>query len=143
MKKIIILMIGLMLMVGCGSQTISNEFKLKMELTKEYDDTEPFIDARLFYIEKDVDSVTIYFSVTSEGGNGLLKIMDNQTKKVYWKTTWNQMISERKYTVNLTSLDKDHEYVIMFTGYEIKHTTIVITSDNDFIKERVRPQNEK
>lgn len=132
-----------MLMVGCGSHTISNEFKLKMELTEEYDDTEPFIDARLFYIEKDVDSATIHFSVTSEGGNGLLKIMDNQTKKVYWKATWDQTISEKKYTVNLTSLDKDHEYAIMFTGNEIKHTTIVITSDNDFIKERVRPQNEK
>lgn len=128
----------LLLWVRAKSHT-TIKFKTKMELTQDYDDSDPFIDERLFYLTDSIDSLTLDISLQLEGESGVLEIEDNKTKQVLWKDNWKENIENATVTASLDSPQKDREYVIRFTGTKIKHAKIVITSNNNLIKERTKP----
>ena len=141
MKKIMsIVLIGFLFFTGCSSNEETTSFKLEMDLSEDYDDQEPFVDERLFYVSENVDELKIEFAINFEGLEGILEIADNNTKEVLWRDTWDETTKDRNVVATLNNIDKDLEYVISFTGRGIKNTKIDISSDNEFIKERVKPE---
>ena len=114
-------------------------FEIDMTLTKDWDDADPFIDERLFYVTKDVDSLELNIIFQMKGESGLLEIADNNSDEVLWSNSWNSSVGNTSLTASLKSLQKEKEYVIRFTGTKIEYANIVVGSENDFIQERTRP----
>ena len=50
-------------------------------------------------------------------------------------------VDEMTFTVSLDSVEKEKEYVVQFTGTKINYARIIVTSENDLVKERERPLN--
>lgn len=120
---------------GLIAQTV-----IKMELTQNYDNSDPFINEKLFYVSNDVDTLNLDVSFQMEGESSILEIADNETKQVLWSNTWDGDINHTTFTISLNGLDKEKEYVVRFTGTKIKHAKIIITSENNLVKEREKPQ---
>lgn len=140
-----LLFCALFLLSGCSpnNNTSTNPpvstFKVAMELTADYDDSEPFIDARLFYVTDNIDSLKLDISLQLDGESGILEVSDNTTKQVIWHDNWQGNIDEDRFTVLLEALEKDREYAITFTGTKINSAKIIVTSDSNLIMERTRP----
>lgn len=115
------------------------KFEIKMELTKDYDDADPFIDARLFSVTEDVDALELDILYQLKGGSGILEIADRGTDAVLWSYDCDESAESTALAVSLNALEKDREYVIRFTGTQIEYANIVAMSENDFIEERSRP----
>lgn len=90
---------------------------------------------KLFYVDENIDTLNLDVSFQMEGESGVLEIADNETKQVIWSDTWNGNVESTTFTITLDDLDKEKEYIVRFTG-----TKIVITSENNLVKERERPQ---
>ena len=114
-------------------------FEIDMTLTKDWDEADPFIDERLFYVTKDVDSLELNIIFQMMGESGLLEIADNNTDEVLWSNCWNSSVGNTSLAASLKSLQKEKEYVIRFTGTKIEYANIVAASESDLIKERTRP----
>lgn len=114
-------------------------FEIDMTLTKDWDDADPFIDERLFYVTRDVDSLELNIIFRMEGEGGLLEIADNNTGEVLWSNSWNRSVGNTSLVASLKSLQKEKEYVIRFTGTKIEYANIIVASESDLIKERTRP----
>lgn len=136
MKKILPLLLCILFALsGC---TVTNPSTLiEMELTEHYDTADPFIHEKLFYVDEDIDVLELNVSFQMEGESGILEIIQNETKQVVWSDTWDGDVDETGFTVSLGSIEK--EYVIRFTGTKIKYAKIVITSENNLVKEREKP----
>lgn len=122
----------------CGNTTAKTI--IEMELTSNYDTSDPFINEKLFYVSNDIDTLVLDTSVQIQGESGLLEIADNETDEVFWSDTWNGGIEETKFTILLDNLDSEKEYVVRFIGTKIDYAKIVITSESSLIKEREKPQ---
>lgn len=141
----LILQLGAVLS-GCGAgaesePTVSRppKFEIEMELTKDYDDADPFIDERLFYVTEDVDALELDILYQLKGEGGILEIADNNTDAVLWSYACSESVESAALAAPLNSLQTDKEYVIRFTGTKIEYANIVAASESDFIKERSRP----
>ena len=76
------------------------------------------------------------------GESGLLEIADNSTNEVLWSKSWDGTVINTAFAAQLKDLQKDKEYVIRFTGTDIKYVNIVAASESSFIKERTSPLNQ-
>lgn len=108
---------------------------MQMELTNDYDTSDPF-NEKLFYVDEDIDVLELNIFFQMEGKSGVLEIADNETKQVLWSDVWDRDVDETKFTVSLDTIEKGKEYVIRFTGTKIIYAKIVISSQNNLVKER-------
>ena len=122
-----------------ATRSMPPRFEIDMTLTKDWDNVDPFIDERLFYVTKDVDSLELNIIFQMKGESGLLEIADNNSDEVLWSNSWNSSVGNTSLTASLKSLQKEKEYVIRFTGTKIEYANIVAASESDLIKERTRP----
>lgn len=138
MKRLLpLLLCAFFLLSGCTGAAVSTS--IQMELTNSYDTSDPFINEKLFYVDKNIDALELDISFQMEGESGVLEITDNETKRVIWSDTWSGDVDETKLIVSLDTIEKGKEYVIRFTGTKIKYTKIVITSEDNLVKEREMP----
>ncbi len=126
------------LLASCGSAAAKTT--IEMELTKNYDTSDPFVNAKLIYVSADMDSLDLDASFQMRGESGTLEIVDRETGDVIWTDAWDGTVGETKFTITLANLEKEKEYVIRFTGTKIDYAKIVITSESSLVKERERPQ---
>lgn len=136
-----LLLCTLLLLPGCGAPSNSSpaNFQLEMEMTKDYDDTDPFVDESLFTVTESADSLALAVTFTMEGDSGILEIADNTTKAVLWSDQWDENVVDSTFTVPLNSLEKDGEYVVRFTGTKIEYAKVLVTCESDLIQKRDRP----
>lgn len=121
------------------SITENAETVIELELTEDYDDTDPFVNGKLFYASADIDVLEAAASFQMDGESGILEIKDNKTNQVLWSKTWNESIDNDTFTISLINIKKEKEYVICFTGTKINDAEIRVTFDNNLVQERERP----
>lgn len=149
MKKMIILCFMLLcitFMTACGSpnaDTHNTSDKdstiIEMELDQNYDESDPFINEKLFCVLDDLDNLTAEGTFEMDGEKGILEVKNNKTNEVLWSKTWEQNVNSEKFSVSLADLKKDDEYVVCFTGTKINQAKIKITFNNSLVEERERP----
>lgn len=119
--------------------TASRKTVIEMELTKDYDVTEPFVNARLFASSADLDVLEATATCQLDGESGILEIKEQETGLVLWEKSWDESIDHDTFTLSLNQVVKDKEYAIYFTGTKINSAKVTITFENSFIQERERP----
>ncbi len=141
MKKVIPMLIcTLLFLTACADhQDKTSTFAIEMELTEQYDDSEPFVDARLFYVTDNVDRLVLQVSFRQEAQSGSLEIADNRTKEVLWKNDWKGSVEQTTFSVPLHALQKEKEYVIQYTGTKVNYAKMTVQSTQNIIKERAKP----
>lgn len=141
-KKILvcfILLLTIPFFAACSSATAKTTFSMEMEMDTNYDDTDPFVNEKLFYVSKDASKLSLSVSFQMKGESGTLEIADNETDEVFWTNTWHENVNKTNFTIELNNLTPEKEYVIRFTGTKIQSAKIKITSDDSLIKEREKP----
>lgn len=123
-----------------STNSMPPRFEINMELTENYDDADPFIDERLFYVTKDMDTLQLNLLYKMKGEEGILEIADNKTGDVLWMSIWHGTVDTATTAAQLKKLETDKEYVIRFTGTKIEYAAITAVSDSDKIQERERPE---
>lgn len=123
-----------------STNSIPPRFEINMELTENYDDADPFIDERLFYVTQDMDTLQLNLLYQMKGEEGILEIADNKTGDVLWMSIWHGTVDTATTAAQLKKLETDKEYVIRFTGTKIEYAAITAVSDSDKIQERERPE---
>lgn len=136
-----LLLCTLLLLPGCSAPSNSSpaHFQLEMELTKSYDDTDPFVNESLFTVTDSIDSLDLAVTFTMKGDSGVLEIADNHTGAVLWSDQWDENIEDSSFTIPLDSLEKDGEYVVRFTGTKIEYAKVLVICDSDLIQKQDRP----
>ena len=137
LTKCIFMLFICLLFSSCTTQ--SNLFHINMELTQNYDKSEPFIDERLFVVTKDTASLQLTIDIQSLADTSLLEIIDTNTKDILWYREWDQQITATTISVSLSNLVSQKEYLIRFSGTGVKSTNISITSDDSNIQTKQRP----
>ncbi len=112
----------------------------EMELDKYYDDTDPFVNERLFCVSEDISTLKSEISFQMDGKNGIVEIKDNETDELIWTNTWNENIENDTFTISLNNILKENEYVIRFVGTEINYAKIKVVFESDLVQERERPR---
>ncbi len=112
----------------------------EMELDKYYDDTDPFVNERLFCVSEDISTLKAEISFQMDGKNGIVEIKDNETDELIWANTWNENIENDTFTISLNNILKENEYVIRFVGTEINYAKIKVVFESDLVQERERPR---
>lgn len=123
------------------SKKTTGKTVMEMELSKGYDDADPFINERLFFVTKDVDSLDFQTSFLMECESGLLEIADNETKEIIWSKAWKDKADEN-FKITLSNLKDEKEYVIRLTCTKVKQAKLVMTSDSSLVQERERPRKQ-
>lgn len=146
MKRVVVLcalvisMIALTSCMGAAANTKSIDgTMLELSLNENYDDTEPFINEKLFCVSEDLDNLTAKCRLEMDGEKGTLEVKNNKTNEVLWSDTWEGAVKSSTFSISLDNLKKDSEYVVCFTGTGIKNATIEATFDSDMVQERERP----
>lgn len=111
----------------------------EMELNRSYDDSDPFVNARLFYVADDTESVKFDSSLKMNAGTGLLEIVENETDNVVWQNSWTGKVDE-KFEILLDNLKKDTDYAIRLTCTQVESAKLKMTSGNRLLRERERPR---
>ena len=112
----------------------------EMELDRYYDDTDPFINERLFCVSEDISTLKAKISFQMDGKSGIVEIRDNETDELIWANTWNESIENDTFTISLNDILKENEYVIRFVGSKINYAKIEVAFESDLVQERVRPR---
>lgn len=112
---------------------------IEIELTENYDTSDPFIYEKLIYVSDDINILDLDISIQIKGKRSSLEIADNETGQVFWSKEWNGNVDKTNFTISLDTLEKDKEYVIRFTGTKINYAKVVVTSENKLVKEREKP----
>ncbi|WP_419025625.1 DUF4624 family lipoprotein [Emergencia sp.] len=145
MKKIAVLFIMLVIMAGltaCSNTpdlSDGNELTIKMELDQGYDDTEPFVNEKLFSVSDDMETFIAEGTLRLDGKSVILEVKNNKTKEVLWSSTWDGEVQSDTFSISLNNVKKDDEYVVCLTGRKINYAALEITFDGDFVQERERP----
>ena len=149
MKKMIILcsmLLCMTFMTACGSLNAATHNTsdkdsaiIEMELDQNYDESDLFINEKLFCVLDDLDNLTAEGTFEMDGEKGILEVKNNKTNEVLWSKTWEQNVKSEKFSVSLADLKKDDEYVVSFTGTKINQAKIKITFNNSLVEERERP----
>ncbi len=140
MKRSIVIGLTLVLIIVlfASCNNITAPTVIAMEITKDYDDADPYINEKLFFVSDDVDRVDFDVDFQMEGENGLLEIADNESKEVVWNKAWSESVDD-EFTISLSDLDKEREYVIRLTCRDVEQAKLVMTSDSSLVKERDKP----
>lgn len=112
----------------------------EMELDSYYDDTDPFINERLFCVSEDISTLKAKISFQMDGKSGIVEIRDNETDELVWANTWDGNIENDTFTISLNNILKENEYVIRFVGTEINYAKIEVVFESDLVQERERPR---
>ncbi len=112
----------------------------EMELDKSYDDTDPFVNERLFCVSEDISTLKAKISFQMDGKSGIVEIRDNETDELIWANTWNENIENDTFTISLNNILKENEYVVRFVGTEINYAKIKVVFESDLVQERERPR---
>ena len=147
MKKLAALCIALIGMVSLTSCMNANanvpdtedKVTIDMKLDENYDDTDPFINERLFCVSEDLDTLTAEVTFEMDGESGILEVKNNKTNEVLWSNSWEENVKPETFTISLKDLKKDDEYVVCFTGTKINQATIEITFESELVQEREKP----
>ena len=125
----------------CGNVESDNKNSIfEMELDRYYDDTDPFVNERLFCVSEDISTLKAKFSFQMDGKSGLVEIRDNETDELIWANTWNENIENDTFTISLNNILKENEYVIRFVGTEINYAKIEVIFESGLVRERERPR---
>ena len=116
---------------------------IEMELTADYDDSDPFIHEKLFELPEDGETPGRQIAFEMKGETGLLEIADNETKDVIWSDSWSGNTEKTDFAVPLDGLQTEREYVIRFTGTGIEYAKITATADAGLVKERGKRAHRK
>ena len=119
MKKLAALCIALIGMVSLTSCMNANanvpdtedKVTIEMKLDENYDDTDPFINERLFCVSEDLDTLTAEVTFEMDGESGILEVKNNKTNEVLWSNSWEENVKPETFTISLKDLKKDDEYV--------------------------------
>lgn len=97
MKKLVIILISIISVVSLTACKKSNESKynnlnnkesgqttIEMDLDKNYDTSDPFVNARLFCVSNDIDVLDTEISFKMDGDSGIVEIKDNKTDETLW-----------------------------------------------------------
>ena len=117
-------------------KSTSDGVKIEMQLNGNYDDTEPFVHEKLFYVSKDLETLTAKCELEMDGERGILEVKDNKTDEVFWSNSWDGAVELTPFSVSLDNLKKDAEYVVCFTGTGIENAAIEIGFENACVQER-------
>ena len=149
LKKIAVFLIGMLSIISLAAcqnanahqleQANAENLAIEMELDADYDDADPFVDARLFCVSDDVAALEAEGTVQLEGASGILAIKDNRTKEILWQKTWDERTDEDTFSISLENIKQENEYVVSFTGTKINYAKIAVTFASPFVEERVRP----
>lgn len=145
MKKAAILcfiLIALMTSTACMSAVGTAEDSkttIEMELDENYDDTDPFINEKLFCVSEDLDSLEAKGTFGMDGKSGILEVKNNKTKEILWSKMWEGAVKSESFSISLKNLKKADEYVVSFTGTEINHAAIKVAFECDSVQEREAP----
>ena len=146
MKKICLSLFCIFLLCGCMQNGIidtSKNTNIEMEVTENYSISDPFVNAKLFYVTKDMDTLHLTINFVMDGNTGILEIEEKSSGEVLWSETWDESIENTVVPVTLYNIEKEKEYVIRFTGTKIKYAKVIMTSEQDVIKERARSLHTK
>ena len=125
----------------CGNVESDNKNSIfEMELDRYYDDTDPFVNERLFCVSEDISTLKAKISFQMDGKSGLVEIRDNETDELIWANTWNENIENDTFTISLNNMLKENEYVIRFVGTEINYAKIEVIFESGLVRERERPR---
>ncbi len=139
MKKLWItlqLLAAVLMLAACGA---ASSTVIEMELSRSYDDFDPYVNEALFYVAEGAGKVVFDAAFSMEGENGTLEIADNETKVGIWSRAW-QGDADEKFTVELDGLAQDREYVVRLTGYGVERASVRLTSDDDGVMGQARPR---
>lgn len=128
---------------ACTNEGETAETVIEMEMTSGYDESDPFIHEKLFYLPEDTDALELQASFEMKGETGLLEIADNETKEIYWSENWNGDTEKTEFTIKPDGLQTGREYVIRFTGTQIEYAKVTVTADARLVKEREKPARSK
>lgn len=118
-----------------GSGTV-----IEMELSQNYDTSDPFVNEKAFFVSDDIDTLQLDATFEMQGETAILEIEDDESDEVVWSDEWNGTVGKTEFVIPLDGLEKDKVYTVRLTGYEIEHAKLVITSEDNLVKERERPQ---
>ena len=125
----------------CGNVESDNKNSIfEMELDRYYDDTDPFVNERLFCVSEDISTLKAKISFQMDGKSGLVEIRDNETDELIWANTWNENIENDTFIISLNNILKENEYVIRFVGTEINYAKIEVIFESGLVRERERPR---
>ena len=67
----------------CGNVKSDNKNSIfEMELDRYYDDTDPFVNERLFCVSEDISTLKAKISFQMDGKSGIVEIRDNETDEL-------------------------------------------------------------
>lgn len=112
---------------------------ITMDLDENYDDTDPFVNASLFCVTDDIDTLEAKGSFQMDGECGVVEVRDNETEEVLWNKEWKDSVDQDTFTISLSHMQKEKEYAVYFTGTKINHAAVKITFDSEMVQERERP----
>lgn len=131
------------LLCACDHTTISTASQLTtyvIQMDQDYDDTEPFTNALLFYAVKDIDTIKLSGQLHMECEIGTLQVMQRSSREVLWEKTWKSK-NDSTFTIPLKHLQKDEEYTIQFRATGVSEVNLSITTDEALFIERTKPKN--
>ena len=108
MKKLAALCIALIGMVSLTSCMNANanvpdtedKVTIEMKLDENYDDTDPFINERLFCVSEDLDTLTAEVTFEMDGESGILEVKNNKTNEVLWSNSWEENFKPENFTIS-------------------------------------------
>lgn len=140
MKRSLCLLLALSLLLLCAcSVPGTSATVMEMELSANYDSSDPFINEKLFYVSEDIETLELQVTLEMDAESGLLEIADNNSGAVVWSKSWTGAVQET-FDLSLEDLKTDQEYVLRFTGTKVQHAKITLLCENSLVQERERPQ---
>ena len=98
---------------------------ITLECGESYDETDPFIHEKLFCLSEDLPQLTATGSLEMDGGQGT--------------AAWEGDVPAEAFSLSLENLKEADEYVLCFTGFNIKEAAIEVSFESGSVQERERP----
>lgn len=99
----LISMAGLTACVNANANTAKtsdgNKTTIEMELNKNYDDKDPFVNEKLFCVSGDLDALSAGGTLKMDGESLIVEVKNNRTNEVLWSNTWekNKLCYNKNY----------------------------------------------
>lgn len=124
---------------GAANHKETDTTIIEMTLDKNYDDADPFINARLFRVADELDTLSAKVSLQMDGETGLVEIKEHATEEVLWSKTWTGSVDHENIAISLEHLNKENDYAICFTGTKINKAIISVTFEPGTVHEQEQP----
>ncbi|MFR9215024.1 MAG: DUF4624 family lipoprotein [Ruthenibacterium sp.] len=113
---------------------------IEMQMDKNYDDADPFVNERLFCVSEDMAALTVKVNAEVSGEKGVLMIKNNKTNEVLWSgAAWEGPGRAESFSISLEGLKRGEEYAVCFTGTKIDYAAIELAFESSLVQERERP----